>query len=92
MNHSIVTFDYDTNTFSIAAFFMDFFDTTEQKQLLEKRLDNLYKYRQGIENQVTKSWEEQVSSFHTANVKRMIDIINAEISGTKKILDSVSND
>ena len=92
LNHSIVTFDYDTNTFSIAAFFMDFFDTTEQKQLLEKRLNNLYKYRQGIENQVTKSWEEQVSSFHTANVKRMIDIINAEISGTKKILDSVSND
>lgn len=92
LNHSIVTFDYDTNTFSIAAFFMDFFDAAEQKQLLKKRLDNLYKYLQGIENQVTMSWEKQVSPFHTANVKRMIDIINAEISGTKKILDSVSND
>lgn len=92
LSHSIVTFDYDTNMFSIAAFFMDFFDAAEQKQLLEKRLDNLYKYLQGIEKQVTKSWVEQVAPFHTANVKRMIDIINAEISGTKKILDSVSND
>lgn len=90
LSHSIVTFDYDANVFSIATFFLDFFNATEQKQLLEKRLDNLHKYLQGIENQVTKSWEEQVPPFHVANVKRMIEVVNAEISGTKKILDSVS--
>ena len=90
LSHSIVTFDYDANIFSIAVFFLDFFDTTEQKQLLEKRLDNLYKYLQGIEKQVTNSWEEQVVPFHVANVKRMIEVVNAEIAGTKKILESVS--
>ena len=90
LSHSIVTFDYDANVFSIAAFFLDFFDATKQKQLLEKRQDNLYKYLQGIEKQVTKSWEEEVDPFHIANVKRMIEVVNAEITGTKKILDSIS--
>lgn len=90
LSHSIITFDYDVNVFSIAAFFMDSFNSAEQKQLLEKRLDNLTKYLRGIERQVTASWEEQVSPFHAANVRRMIDIVNAEISGTKKILEKVS--
>lgn len=90
LSHSIVTFDYDVNIFSIAAFFMDFFDAAEQKRLLEKRLDNLYGYLRGIERQVTASWKEQVVPFHVANVRRMIDIVNAEISGTKKILESIS--
>lgn len=90
LRHSIVTFDYDANIFSIAAFFLDFFDAAEQKQLLNERLDNLYNYLQGIEKQITKSWEEQVAPFHVANVKRMMAVVNAEISGTKKILESVS--
>ena len=84
--HSITTFDFDTNIFSIAVFFIDFFEKEEQKQLLEKRLENLYKYLQGIEKQVTEPWKEQVSAVHVANVNRMIEIVNAEISGTKKIL------
>lgn len=89
LSQSIITFDFDTNIFSIAVFFIDIFDTNEQKQLLEKRLDNLHKYLQGIESQVTTSWEKQVSSFHVANVNRMIDIVNAEILGTKKIIASL---
>lgn len=89
LSQSIITFDFDTNIFSIAVFFIDIFDTNEQKQLLEKRLDNLHKYLQGIESQVTTSWEKQVSSFHVANVNRMIDIVNAEILGTKKIITSL---
>lgn len=90
LRNSIVTFDYDTNVFSIAAFFIDFFDADEQMTLLERRLENLNKYLQGIEQQVTNSWIKQVSPFHVANVNRMIDIINAEISGTQRILDRVS--
>lgn len=89
LSHSIVTYDFDTNIFSIAAFFIDLFEPDEQKQLLEKRLENLHKYLQGIERQVTESWKKQVSSFHVANVNRMMDIVNAEISGTKRIIDSL---
>lgn len=90
LRHSIVTFDYDTNIFSIAAFFINFFEYDEQQRLLTKRLEMLNKYLQGIEKQVTKTWESQVATFHVANVNRMIDIVNAEIAGTQKIIDSLS--
>ena len=33
-------------------------------------------------------WEKEVSASHVANLKRMIDIVNAEISGTKRLLSS----
>lgn len=88
---AIVTFDFDTNIFSIASFFIDIFEKEEQKQLLEMRLENLHKYLQGIEKQMTESWEKQVESFHVANVNRMIDIVNAEIVGTKRIMDSLTD-
>lgn len=90
LSHSIITFDFDTNIFSIATFFIDFFEPDEQKQLLEQRLENLRKYLDGIENQVTESWKNQVAPFHVANVNRMMDIVKAEISGTKRIIDSLS--
>lgn len=90
LRHSIVTFDYDTNIFSIAAFFINFFEYDEQQRLLTKRLETLNRYLQGIEKQVTKTWEGQVAPFHVANVNRMIDIVNAEIAGTQKIIDSLS--
>lgn len=87
LSNSIITFDYDANIFSIAAFFIDFFEPDEQKRLLEQRLENLNKYLRGIENQITETWENQVAPFHVANVNRMMDIVNAEISGTKRIID-----
>ena len=55
------------------------------------RLENLNKYLQGIEKQMTEAWENQVESFHVANVNRMIDIVNAEIAGTKRIMDSLTD-
>lgn len=91
LSHSIITFDFDTNIFSIAAFFIDFFEPDEQEQLLEQRLENLYHYLKGIENQVTKTWENQVAPFHVANINRMMDIVKAEISGTKRIIDRLDN-
>ena len=87
LSNSIITFDYDANIFSIAAFFIDFFEPDKQKRLLEQRLENLNKYLRGIENQITETWENQVAPFHVANVNRMMDIVNAEISGTKRIID-----
>lgn len=88
LKKALVQFDYDTNVFTIAAFFIDIFDTDEKKELLEKRLELLQAYLAGISKQVTAEWEQSVSASHVANLKRMIDLVNAEISGTKRLLAS----
>ena len=42
---SVLQFSYDTNIFSIAAFFLGVFAPDEQQELLGKRLEILQKYR-----------------------------------------------
>ena len=88
LKKSITQFNYDTNIFSIAAFYLNTFTPTEQRELLQERLSVLQKYRKGIEKQVNPLWESEVSSIHSANVKRMIDLVDAEIAGTNRILKS----
>lgn len=83
---SILQFSYDTNIFTIAAFMMDILETEEAKALLEKRLDILQSYLTGIRKQDNETWKQEVPAFHAANLERMIDIVNAEISGTQKLL------
>lgn len=83
---SILQFSYDTNIFTIAAFMMDILETAEAKALLEKRLDILQSYLTGIRKQDNETWKQEVPAFHAANLERMIDIVNAEISGTQKLL------
>ena len=85
---SILQFNYDTNTFSIEAFFLNVFTSDEQQKLLQERLDILQKYRAGIEKQVNPLWESEVSAIHAANVKRMIDLVDAEIAGTNRLLEN----
>ena len=89
---SVLQFCYDTNIFSIAAFFLGTFTCGEQHELLGKRLEMLQKYRAGIEKQVNPLWENEVSSVHVANVKRMIDLVDAEITGTKRLLANCSEE
>ena len=88
LKKALVQFDYDTNVFTIAAFFIDIIDADEKKDLLKKRLELLQAYLAGISKQVTAEWEQNVSASHVANLKRMIDLVNAEISGTKRLLAS----
>lgn len=88
---SILQFNYDTNIFSIAAFFLSIFTPDEQHELLKIRLETLQNYRTGIEKQVNPLWENEVSAVHVANVKRMIDLIDAEITGTKRLLATCSD-
>lgn len=88
LRKSIAQFNYDTNIFSIAAFFLNIFTPIEQQELLQERLRFLQKYREGIEKQVNPLWESEVPAAHSANVKRMIDIVDAEIAGTNRILES----
>lgn len=88
---SVLQFNYDTNIFSIAAFFLNIFMPEEQQELLEKRLEILKKYRTGIEKQVNPLWKNEVSAVHVANVERMIDLVDAEITGTKRFLANCSN-
>ena len=85
---SILQFNYDTNIFSIAAFFLNTFTPEEQQKLLQERLTVLQKYRTGIEKQVNPLWENEVSATHSANVKRMIDLEDAEITGINRLLES----
>lgn len=87
LKSSILQFNYDTNIFSIAAFFLNIFTQNEQTELLQERLTILYKYREGIDKQINPLWENEVSTIHVANVKRMIDLVDAEIIGTKRLLE-----
>ena len=89
LRSSILQFNYDTNIFSIAAFFLNTFTPDEQSDLLQKRIQILSKYREGIEKQVNPIWENEVSAIHSANVKRMIDLVDAEITGTRRLLDAI---
>ena len=88
LKKSILQFDYDTNVFSIAAFFLNLFEPEEQKTLLQQRIEILQGYRKGIEKQDTPAWEKEVPAFHVANLKRMIDLVDAEISGAARLLES----
>ena len=54
---SILQFNYDTNIFSIAAFFLSIFSPDKQQELLQERLTILQKYRAGIEKQINKQNE-----------------------------------
>ncbi len=85
---SILQFNYDTNIFTIAAFFMDILEREEKKNLLQKRLNILQSYLDGINKQDNELWEQEVPIAHVANLKRMIDIVNAEITGTKRLLSA----
>lgn len=88
LKKSIMEFDYDTTVFSIAAFFIDVFNDSEKRELLEKRIELLHHFLSGVEKQLTSKWVNDVSESHVANVKRMMDIINAEIIGTKRLLST----
>lgn len=85
---SILQFNYDANIFSIAAFFLNLFTPDKQRKLLQERLAILQKYHDGIEKQVNPLWENEVPAIHAANVKRMIDLVEAEIEGTNRLLKS----
>ena len=89
IKESILQFDYDTNIFTIAAFCMDILETEEKKDLLEKRLKILRSYLSGITEQNSDAWKREVPVFHAANLERMIDIVKAEISGTKRLLSVI---
>ena len=89
IKESILQFNYDTNIFTIAAFVMDILETEEKKELLEKRLNILQSYLSGIRKQNNTTWKREVPDFHVANLERMSDIVQAEISGTKRLLSVI---
>lgn len=92
IKESILQFSYDTNVFTIAAFVMDILETEEKKELLERRLNILQSYITGISKQNNETWKREVPDLHVANLERMIDIVQAEISGTKRLLSVIEED
>ena len=89
LKKSILSFDYDTNTFSIAAFFLDFFDIEEQVMLLEKRIEILEKYIKGIENWILNPNHKITPIHHVITVERMASLAKAELCGTNKLLQLI---
>ena len=87
LTKSILSFDYDTNMFSIAAFFLDFFDVKEQISLLENRIEVLKKYIAGIEKWISHPEDKETPLHHIITVERMASLAKAELSGTKKLLE-----
>lgn len=83
---SIVQFDYDTNIFTISAFLMHILEKEEAIPLLKERLQILQAYLEGIRKQDNTTWISKVPAIHVANVRRMTDIVNAEITGTQRLL------
>lgn len=89
IKESFLQFRFDTNIFTIAAFVMNILETEEKKELLEKRLNILQSYLTGISKQDNEEWKKEAPDFHVANLERMIDIVQAEISGTKRLLSVI---
>lgn len=89
LKKSILQFDYDTNIFSIAAFFIEIFPLAERKALLAERLAILNQYANGIERRIEEMETMNIPKINIANVERTLDIVNAEISGTQKLSAAV---
>ncbi len=87
LTNSILSFDFDTNIFSIAAFFLDFFELNEQISLLKQRAEILTKYIAGIENWILRQKDLTVPFSHVVIVERMSDLAKTELSGTNKLLE-----
>lgn len=87
LTKSILSFDFDTNLFSIAAFFLDFFELDEQISLLKQRTVILTKYIAGIENWILHQKDLTVPFSHIIIVKRMAELAKTELSGTNKLLE-----
>lgn len=84
---SILSFDFDTNIFSIAAFFLDFFEPNEQISLLKQRAEILKKHIAGIENWILHKEDNTVPFSHIITVERMADLAKTELCGTYKLLE-----
>jgi len=90
LKKSILQFDYDSNVFSITAFFIDIFPVQEQRELLKERLDILNNYLNGIEQQIKEMGTMNTPKIAIANVQRIQYIVIAEIFGAQKLLDIIA--
>lgn len=88
LSESVLSFTYDTNVFSIAAFFLGIFSSEEQFELLSRRLELLNKYHDGINRQLSLLKGTDTPSIHIANTKRMAGLVEAEIRGTRRLLEA----
>ncbi len=86
---AIISFDYDTNIFSIAAFYINVLEPAEQKTLLEQRIKLLSEYAEGLKKQMLVLRSDGLADYQLANLERLLGIIEAESSGSCKILKAL---
>ncbi len=92
LRNCILRFDYDTNVFSIAAFFLNVFPAGERIALLQRRSEVLHGYKNGIESEIKQLEQNGTPQFHIANTKRMVALIEAEISGATYLLKTMEKE
>lgn len=86
IKNSIVQFNYDTNIFAIAAFFIMNLNKDDRIELLQKRISLLYRYLDGISKQIEFMEKSNINPLYVANIIRNKEIVKAEISSTEMIL------
>jgi len=92
LREAILTLNYDTTVFSIAAFFIASFGKEEQAMLLEQRLLVLYRYVTGINERIQVVEQEDIKQFYVDNIIRMNDIVETEIKATKRLLSTIKRE
>ena len=88
IKNAIVQFNYDTNIFAVAAFFIMNLNKDERIELLQKRILLLNKYLDGINQQIESMKKNNVHPLYIANVSRNKELVKAEICSTEMILKS----
>ncbi len=82
-------FSYDPIPFFIASFFVTVIEQNKAIGLLEKRLDLLKKYSQGIEAQIERIKLEKAKSMYICNIKHNKMILDNEINITNVFLGEI---
>lgn len=85
LKQSIVEFEYDATGFTIAAFFLNALEKKERVRMLNRRLDLLNKYQNGLDKQIKEMEGGGELPSYIANAARCRELVRAEIKGTKII-------
>lgn len=86
LRSAILVFDYDATGFSIAAFFMDVLEPAERVDLLQRRVEYLDRYAEGIRRQIESMEAEHAHKAHILNVSRMEALALAEQVSARRLL------
>lgn len=74
------------NNFAMSFHLVKVYVRAAKKSMSPEDQKILQAYLEGIRKQDNTTWTSKVPAIHVANVRRMTDIVNAEITGTQRLL------